>query len=169
MLEQEFREIYEDLILDHQQDPRNFGPMANPTHRADGLNRSCGDLIHLSLKMDDDCIQEVKFTGSGCAISTASASLMTEALQGKTRAQAEILAKHFRDLLIGNVPGDKPSTTEPVDLGDLQFLSGVKQFPIRVKCATLCWHTLESALKKKLDGSSSTEQSSQTAPINNSR
>jgi len=157
MLEQEFREIYEDLILDHQQDPRNFGPMANPTHRADGLNRSCGDLIHLSLKMDDDRIQEVKFTGSGCAISTASASLMTEALQGKTRAQAEILAKHFRDLLIGNVPGDKPSTTEPVDLGDLQFLSGVKQFPIRVKCATLCWHTLEAALNRKLDGASSTE------------
>jgi len=157
MLDQEFREIYEDLILDHQQDPRNFGPMADPTHRADGFNRSCGDLIHLSLKLDDDRIQEVKFTGSGCAISTASASLMTEALQGKTRAQAEILAKHFRDLLIGNVPGEKPSTTEPVDLGDLQFLSGVKQFPIRVKCATLCWHTLEAAFNRKLDGASSTE------------
>ncbi len=157
MLDQEFREIYEDLILDHQQDPRNFGPMTDPTHRADGFNRSCGDLIHLSLKLDDDRIQEVKFTGSGCAISTASASLMTEALQGKTRAEAEILAKQFRELLIGSLPGDKPLTTEPVDLGDLQFLSGVKQFPIRVKCATLCWHTLEAALNRKLDGASSTE------------
>ncbi len=157
MLDEEFREIYEDLILDHQQDPRNFGSMANPTHRADGFNRSCGDRIQLSLKIDDDRIQEVKFTGSGCAISTASASLMTQALQGKTRAEAEILAKQFRDLVMGNDPGDATSVAEPVDLGELQFLSGVKQFPIRVKCATLCWHTLQAALNRKIDGSISTE------------
>jgi nitrogen fixation NifU-like protein len=157
MLDEDFREIYEDLILDHQQDPRNFGPMANPTHRADGFNRSCGDRIQLSLKIEADCIQEVKFTGSGCAISTASASLMTEALQGKTRAEAEILGRRFRDLLLGDASGDEQSVTAPVDLGDLQFLSGVKQFPIRVKCATLCWHTLEAALNRKVDGAISTE------------
>jgi nitrogen fixation NifU-like protein len=157
MLDEEFRETYEDLILDHQQDPRNFGTMANPTHRADGFNRSCGDRIQLSLRIDDDRIQEVKFTGSGCAISTASSSLMTEALQGKTRAEAEILAKQFRDLLMGTAPTDGQSAVEPVDLGELQYLSGVKQFPIRVKCATLCWHTLEAALNRKVDGSISTE------------
>jgi nitrogen fixation NifU-like protein len=99
----------------------------------------------------------VKFTGSGCAISTASASLMTEALQGKTRAEAKILAQRFRDLLIGNASGDEQSAVEPDDLGELQYLSGVKQFPIRVKCATLCWHTLEAALNRQLDGSISTE------------
>jgi nitrogen fixation protein NifU and related proteins len=157
MIDEDYREIYEDLILDHQQDPRNFGTMANPTHRADGFNRSCGDRIQLSLRIDDDRIQEVKFTGSGCAISTASASLMTEALLGKTRAEAEILAKQFRDLLMGNAACDEQSATNPVDLGDLQFLSGVKQFPIRVKCATLCWHTLEAALNRHPDGSISTE------------
>lgn len=157
MVDEDFREIYEDLILDHQQDPRNFGTMANPTHKADGFNRSCGDRIQLSLRIVNDRIQEVKFTGSGCAISTASASLMTEALQGKTRAEAKILAQRFRDLLIGNASGNEQSAVEPDDLGELQYLSGVKQFPIRVKCATLCWHTLEAALNRQLDGSISTE------------
>jgi nitrogen fixation NifU-like protein len=144
MLNDELRELYQDIILDHQQDPRNFGPMENPTHHAEGFNPLCGDRIQLSLQMDGDEIQHVKFSGSGCAISTASASMMTEALTGKTRDEAKALSQGFRDLLTGQLPNAEDA--DAAGLGKLRVLAGVQQFPVRVKCATLAWHTLEAAL-----------------------
>jgi nitrogen fixation NifU-like protein len=150
VLDNELRELYQDIILDHQQDPRNFGPMENPTHHAEGFNPLCGDRIQLSLQMDGDEIQHVKFSGSGCAISTASASMMTEALTGKTRAEAEALSQGFRDLLTGQSQNaEDAEDSDPAGLGKLRVLAGVQQFPVRVKCATLAWHTLEAALQKE--------------------
>lgn len=150
MLNDELRELYQEVILDHQQDPRNFGPMENPTHHAEGFNPLCGDRIQLSLQMDGDEIRQVKFSGSGCAISTASASMMTEALTGRTRTEAKALSQRFRDLVTGHSPTTEDADdSEPGGLGKLRVLAGVQQFPVRVKCATLAWHTLEAALNEK--------------------
>ena len=155
MLDDELRELYQEVILDHQQDPRNFGEMENPTHHAEGFNPLCGDRIQLSLEMDGDQIRQVKFSGTGCAISTASASMMTEALTGKTRGEAEALSQGFRDLLTGQSPNADDS--DPAGLGKLRVLAGVQQFPVRVKCATLAWHTLEAALHGQPNTPISTE------------
>ncbi len=158
MLDDELRELYQDVILDHQQDPRNFGVLENSTHHAEGFNPLCGDRIQLALQMDGDRIQQVMFQGSGCAISTASASMMTEALAGKTRAEAEALSQQFRDLVTGQSPNTEDSDSGgSSQLGKLRVLSGVQQFPVRVKCATLAWHTLVSALNKTPDEPVSTE------------
>ncbi len=158
MLDDELRELYQDVILDHQQDPRNFGVLENSTHHAEGFNPLCGDRIQLALQMDGDRIQQVMFQGSGCAISTASTSLMTEALSGKTRAEAEALSQQFRDLVTGRLQDAEESATDnSTQLGKLRVLAGVQQFPVRVKCATLAWHTLEAALNETPDNSVSTE------------
>jgi nitrogen fixation protein NifU and related proteins len=136
----ELNDLYRDVILDHNRQPRNFGVLESADASAEGFNPLCGDRLTLRLKMTDDRIADIRFEGQGCAISTASASLMTEAVKGKTRAQALALFDRVHRLLTD----DAASSDE---LGKLAALSGVREFPARVKCASLCWHTLASALQ----------------------
>jgi len=132
-------DLYRDVILDHNRKPRNFGPLEAADASIEGFNPLCGDRLTLRLKFDGDRIGEIRFEGKGCAISTASASLMTEAVKGKTRSEAAHMFERVHDLLTDdNAAAD--------DLGKLAALSGVREFPARVKCASLCWHTLVSAL-----------------------
>lgn len=139
----DLRGLYQEVILDHSKRPRNLRVISNG-RRADGYNPLCGDKVTLYLKMDGDRIADVSFQGSGCAISTASASILTETLKGKARGEAEALFDIFHDLVTGKLSGDsKPSVPS---LGKLAVFSGVSEFPARVKCATLAWHTLKSAL-----------------------
>ena len=133
-------DLYQELILDHSKRPRNFGPVAQASAMAEGSNPLCGDKVRVQLKMEGDVIEQAGFQGAGCAISTASASLMTEALKGRTRAEAERLFEEFHDLLT------KKDPDAPPDLGKLAVFSGVREYPMRVKCATLPWHTLRAAL-----------------------
>ncbi len=135
-------DLYQELILDHSKHPRNLHIMDNATGHAKGYNPLCGDKLELFLSMDGDVVKDASFVGSGCAISTASASLMTESLKGKTRAEALALLEKFHDLL---------TTDSPVThgLGKLVVFCGVRDYPARVKCATLAWHTLKSALEDK--------------------
>ena len=132
-------DLYEETILDHSKRPRNCHAMQDANRQADGYNPLCGDKLRLFLKMDGDIVQDVSFVGSGCAISTASASLMTESLKGKTREEALKLLDKFHELLTTDVQVSK-------DLGKLVVFCGVRDYPARVKCATLAWHTLKSAL-----------------------
>lgn len=132
--------LYQEVILDHSKRPHNFRVIEDATSHADGYNPLCGDRLTLYMRMEGDQIRDVAFKGSGCAISTASASILTEALKGKTRAQAEGLFEVFHDLVTG-----KGSVGES-GLGKLAVFSGVSEFPARVKCATLAWHTMKSAL-----------------------
>jgi nitrogen fixation NifU-like protein len=133
-------DLYRDVILDHNRQPRNFGDLNSPDAMIEGYNPLCGDRLTLRLKLAGDRITDIRFEGQGCAISTASASLMTEAVKGKTRSEAMALFERIHRLLTDDA--------EPVDeeLGKLAALSGVREFPARVKCATLAWHTLKSAL-----------------------
>ncbi|MBI3940750.1 MAG: SUF system NifU family Fe-S cluster assembly protein [Acidobacteria bacterium] len=139
-------DLYQEIILDHNKRPRNFGELKDANRRADGYNPLCGDKLTVYLHMDGDLVRDVSFQGSGCAISTASASLMTEALKGKTRAQVEELFNGFHSLVTGATSGDDSSQ---IDLGKLAAFHGVSEFPIRVKCATLAWHTMQAALENK--------------------
>lgn len=137
----DLRELYQSVILDHNKRPRNFGVLQGATHEAHGHNPLCGDKIHLQIELDaDGKIAEVAFSGEGCAISKASASVMTETLKGLPRDAAERLFDQFHDLVTGK--GGNPD-----ELGKLAVFEGVKEFPIRVKCATLAWHTLRAALE----------------------
>ncbi len=141
----EYSDLYQDLILDHQKNPRNFGEMEGANHHADGFNPLCGDKISLNLKVDEKgVIQDIRFKGSGCAISKASASMMTVALKGKKSEEAEKIFHSFHDMVMGK-EGAKPSA----DLGKLKVFAGVKEYPARVKCASLAWHTMEAALHQK--------------------
>ena len=135
------RDLYQDTILEHNRRPRNFRPIADATARQEGFNPLCGDRLTLFLKVRDGRIEDAAFQGSGCAISTSSASLMTEAVKGKTTAEADKLFEGFRRLVTRE--GPPPGKDE---VGKLAVFSGVGEFPARVKCATLCWHTLEAAL-----------------------
>jgi nitrogen fixation protein NifU and related proteins len=135
----ELRDLYQEVILDHYRHPRNFGPLPEASHHAEGHNPVCGDRLTLFLIMEGDRVADVKFEGAGCAISTASASLMTESLKGKTREEAMRLMDKFHDLLTTDTPASR-------DLGKLVVFCGVRDYPARVKCATLAWHTLKSAL-----------------------
>ncbi len=135
-------ELYQDIIIDHNRNPRNFRAIEQADKVVDGYNPLCGDKLRLYLKLDGERIADVSFMGSGCAISTASASLMTEYLRGKTVAEAEAAFQQMHALLTG---GD----ADPDQLGKLAALSGVQQYPSRVKCASLCWHTLHAALAGK--------------------
>jgi len=139
----ELRDLYQEVILDHNKRPRNFGSLEGATHQADGHNPLCGDQLHVSITLDDDRVSDVRFEGSGCAISTASASLMTESIKGRTRAEAEQLFEGFHDLLTGD-PSEAAEAS--AELGKLAVFEGVREFPVRVKCATLSWHTLKAAL-----------------------
>jgi nitrogen fixation NifU-like protein len=141
----EFSDLYQDLILDHQKNPRNFGELTGANHHADGFNPLCGDKIALDLKVNGEgVIEDVKFKGSGCAISKASASMMTMALKGKKTAEAEKIFTQFHDMVMGK----EGKTT---DLGKLKVFAGVKEYPARVKCASLAWHTMEAALHDQKD------------------
>jgi nitrogen fixation NifU-like protein len=136
----ELNDLYRDVILDHNRHPRNFGNLEAADASVEGFNPMCGDRLTLKLKMADDKISDIRFEGQGCAISTASASLMTEAVKGKSRAEALQLFERVHQLLTDDAVDDYES------LGKLAALSGVREYPARVKCASLCWHTLSSAL-----------------------
>ena len=138
----DLRELYQQVILDHNKNPRNFHEMADATATADGYNPLCGDHYTIFLKVDGETIDEISFTGSGCAISKASASVMSSTLKGKSREEAGRLFETFHKLVTGD-----PSSLSAAELGRLAAFSGVSEFPARVKCATLAWHTLRSALE----------------------
>lgn len=140
--------LYQDVILDHNKRPRNFGELEAADHRAEGSNPLCGDRLRVDLKLDAGRIADVRFRGQGCAISTASASLMTEIVKGKTIDEVEALFEGFHEMLTG----DPSVRAEPSsELGKLVVFGGVREFPIRVKCATLPWHTLHAALHDAAD------------------
>jgi nitrogen fixation NifU-like protein len=148
----ELEELYQSVILDHSKRPRNYGELADAV-RVDGDNPSCGDEIHLCVKFGaDGAIENLKFSGHGCAISQASASLMTMKLKGKPRAEAKALLAAFHDLVT------KDAADPPKTLGDLRLLSGVRKFPQRVKCAMLAWRAFEQALAGGASGPVSTEE-----------
>jgi nitrogen fixation NifU-like protein len=140
------RELYQDIILDHGRHPRNFHALAHPSHLAHGHNPLCGDRITVYLQVEGDRIKDVSFEGRGCAISTASASLMTEILKGKTLAEAGTLFKGFHAEVTGGTVPEAPAALEG-DMDRLAPLTGVKTYPARVKCATLAWHAFEAALR----------------------
>lgn len=134
-------DLYRDVIVDHNRNPRNFRKIPPPCRHAEGLNPLCGDKLQVYLRVDpEDRIQDVSFEGSGCAISVASASLMTEALKGRTREEAETLFERIHGMLTGDEEADVAA------IGKLAALAGVREYPTRVKCASLCWHTVHSAL-----------------------
>lgn len=137
----ELRELYQEVILDHNKNPRNYHTMPDATHSAEGDNPLCGDHYHVYLKVKDGVVEDVSFEGEGCAISKASASLMSTVLKGKTIEEAEKLFTSFHDLVTTDVEPDLES------LGKLAVFSGVRDFPIRVKCASLSWHTMHAALQ----------------------
>lgn len=145
----ELTDLYQEVILDHNKHPRNFGHLEAADHRARGDNPLCGDQLTLYLKMDGDRIAEVRFEGQGCAISTASASILTEVVLGKTLSEVEAVFESFHELLTGD-----PSVVAEVgpELGKLAVFAGVREFPVRVKCATLAWHTLKAAIEDGSDG-----------------
>jgi nitrogen fixation NifU-like protein len=135
-------DLYQETILDHSKRPRNCHAMEDANRRAEGYNPLCGDKLKLFLKVEDGIVKDVSFVGSGCAISTASASLMTESLKGKSQEEAMALLDKFHELLTTDTPVSK-------DLGKLVVFCGVREYPARVKCATLAWHTLKSALSNR--------------------
>ncbi|MFB3920728.1 MAG: Fe-S cluster assembly sulfur transfer protein SufU [Terriglobia bacterium] len=134
--------LYQEVILDHSRRPHNFHAMEGATNQAQGYNPLCGDKVRLYVKLDGDRIADISFQGSGCAISTASASILTETVKGKTLVEANDLFERFHDL----VTGKGHQNGKGPELGKLAVFSGVSEFPVRVKCATLVWHTLRSAL-----------------------
>jgi len=135
-------ELYQELILDHNRRPHNFGRMEAPDRSAEGYNPLCGDRLTVFLRIEDDVISDVMFEGSGCAISKASASMMTDSLKGRTLDEARRLFETFHGMLTGTPPGEE----ESAGLGKLVVFAGVGEFPVRVKCATLAWHTARAAL-----------------------
>ena len=141
----DLRDLYQQTILDHTRKPRNKHEMPDATTSADGHNPLCGDKIKLYLKISNGVIADISFTGNGCAISTASSSMMTEALKGKTLAEAQPLFEKFHTMLTS--PMDQEPDIEALD--KLAVFSGVREFPVRVKCATLPWHTLQAAIKNE--------------------
>jgi nitrogen fixation NifU-like protein len=150
--------LYQELILEHNRKPRNFREMENADRRIEGRNPLCGDALTLWVKLDGDAIADVSFKGQGCAISKASASLMTTAVKGKSRDEAEQLFDKFHDLVLGTLP-----ESEQASLGSLRALGGVSRFPLRVKCASLAWHALRAALEQG-EGEVSTEREGPEPP-----
>ncbi len=139
----ELRDLYQEVILDHSRHPRNLGKPPHYSHKAEGYNPLCGDRLTLYLDLDGDTVRDAAFEGSGCAISTASASMMTEAVKGKSRPEVEALFEAFHQMLTRD---DAPAGER---LGKLAVFEGVREFPVRVKCATLAWHTLKAALERR--------------------
>ncbi|RMF61296.1 MAG: SUF system NifU family Fe-S cluster assembly protein [Calditrichaeota bacterium] len=141
----ELRELYQEIILDHNKNPKNFGELPDANHSSEGYNPLCGDRIKVFLKVKDGLVEDIKFTGSGCAISRASASVMTTLVKGKTVQEAEELFKRFHDL----VTQSPQAEVNLEELDKLAVFAGVREFPSRIKCASLAWHTLIAALKEK--------------------
>ena len=139
----DLRELYQELILDHTKCPRNFGELEEATCTAEGFNPLCGDQLTLYLVLEDGVLKDVRFEGKGCAISTASASLMTEAIKGKTAEEVAALFQRFQSVVTSPVDSD----IDTLELGKLAALAGVREFPLRIKCAILAWHTLRAALE----------------------
>jgi nitrogen fixation NifU-like protein len=139
----ELRDLYQEVILEHSKAPRNYKEPAHTNHKAEGYNPLCGDRFTVYLEMDGDTVRDIGFQGAGCAISKASASMMTQSVKGKTKAEAHKIFEQFHDLVTGQTHQHEG------DLGKLAVFSGVSEFPVRVKCATLAWHTLEAALEGK--------------------
>ena len=152
--------LYQELILEHNRKPRNFREMENADRKIEGRNPLCGDALTLWVKMDGESIADVSFKGQGCAISKASASLMTTAVKGKTRAEAEHLFDKFHDLVLGRLPEG-----EQASLGSLRALGGVSRFPLRVKCASLAWHALRAALELGESEVSTEREGPQSPPL----
>lgn len=150
-MDQSLRELYQEVILDHSRHPRHFGALDKATHKADGYNPLCGDRVTIMLTLDaDGRVADIKFQGKGCAISQASASMMTEMLAGRTRAEAQKLMDGFLHL----VKGEDAPDLSPDDREYLDVMSGLSEFPMRVKCATLAWHTFKNAVDEgATDGS----------------
>ena len=143
-MDAELKELYQQVILDHNKSPRNLGKIENANQTAEGYNPLCGDKVNIYIEMDGNVIKDISFQSSGCAISRASCSLMSSAIKGKTREEAEKIFNHFHDLIIGKLDENKSFE----ELGKLAVFGGVKDFPSRVKCASLPWHTMMNALRK---------------------
>jgi nitrogen fixation NifU-like protein len=141
----DLRELYQAVIIDHHKKPRNFRIPAGANRSAEGYNPLCGDKVTVQIRLEDGVVKDIGFQGSGCAISTASASMMTESLKGKSLAEVDSLFKTFHELLTREPP-PKPDEAQ---LGKLAVFTGVREFPVRIKCATLAWHTLQAALKEE--------------------
>jgi len=141
----DLRDLYQELILEHSKAPRNYRELKGADRKAEGFNPLCGDRLTVYVEMQGDLIRDIGFQGSGCAISKASASMMTQSLKGKTKDQARALFEGFRQAVTGKTTGNGSQ----VDLGKLAVFSGVSEFPTRVKCATLAWHTLQAAFEGK--------------------
>ena len=142
-MDQELKELYQQVILDHNKSPRNFRVIDNATQHAEGFNPLCGDHLDIYLIIEDGIVKDVSFKGEGCAISKASASVMTSVLKGKTIEEAEALFEKFHDLVTGKLGGN----LDLDELGKLAVFAGIQEFPVRVKCASLAWHTMMNALK----------------------
>lgn len=140
----ELRDLYQDVILEHSKTPRNFRELPAANHKAEGFNPLCGDRFTIYVTTEGDSIRDITFQGSGCAISKASASMMTQSLKGKNKAEAAKIFERFHKLVTGQESSDGKA-----ELGKLTVFSGVSEFPVRVKCATLAWHTLQAALEDK--------------------
>ena len=145
----DLNDLYQQVILDHNRNPRNYGSIENADGEADGHNPLCGDKVRVYVALDGDTIRSARFEGSGCAISTASASLMTEAVIGKTLAEAAELFDGFQELVTSPLSSETDALEAAESLGKLAVLTGVRAFPMRVKCATLAWHTFRAALEKE--------------------
>ena len=141
----DLRDLYQEVILEHSKAPRNYRDLPSANHKAEGYNPLCGDHFLLYVDVEGDTIRDVAFQGSGCAISKASASMMTQSVKGKSKQEAEKLFSEFHKLVTGQANGNH------ADLGKLEAFSGVSEFPVRVKCASLAWHTLHAALEGKQD------------------
>lgn len=137
----DLRSLYQEIIVDHNKHPRNFHEIADANRAAEGDNPLCGDRLTVYVQVEGGVIRDIGFVGTGCAISTASASLMTESMVGKTEQEVDALFERFHTMVAGSDPPARPG------LGKLEALAGVREFPVRVKCATLAWHTLQTALK----------------------
>ena len=143
----ELNDLYQEVILEHNKNPRNFRAIENATREADGNNPLCGDALRVYLQLEDDKVVDVAFKGSGCAISKASASMMTQTIKGKTRQEAEKMFDEFHRMVLGELDEE----TEENNLGRLKIFAGVREFPARVKCASLSWHTLHAALNNEAE------------------
>jgi nitrogen fixation NifU-like protein len=141
----ELSELYQQVILDHNKKPRNFRKLEDANHSAEGFNPLCGDHLTIYIDLEDNSVKEIAFEGSGCAISKAAASMMTQAVKGKSREQAEELFNEFHSMVTGELDDE----TEENNLGNLRIFAGVRDFPVRVKCATLPWHTMHAALNNE--------------------
>ena len=140
----DLRDLYQEVILDHHKKPRNFRKLENANRQAEGFNPLCGDRLSVFIQIENGVVKDIGFVGTGCAISTASASMMTESLKGKTETEAKAIFERFHQL----VTNHSEAQPDPVTLGKLAVFSGVREYPVRVKCATLAWHTMRAALEE---------------------